>query len=289
MDENLSNICLELIDLLTYEKIRTIQLANTEVSSSIARRLIVANASTNVQASSTIKSEKIPQIKVALCIQRYVHLSPEMNELEKDYTNLVTQLETEHSYLSDHELRHKREIELAKQRQNSPTSTTTAVNIVETAVDLEDRLAKEFKNFQFMPRETEDDKTNNLRSHNRKLDQNLLLIVQQKNSQSNKDEWIFPEKAYNGEPSLRAAAEQIISTCGNLHVQISGNAPLAYYKNNADSSSKKIFFYKGEYLAGVVKQFATVKSSPYKDHAWITHEDLSKYLSPSYYKAVKDM
>jgi hypothetical protein len=28
------------------------------------------------------------------------------------------------------------------------------VNIVETAVDLEDRLAKEFKNFQFMSRET---------------------------------------------------------------------------------------------------------------------------------------
>jgi hypothetical protein len=96
------------------------------------------------------------------------------------------------------------------------------MNIVETAVDLEDRLAKEFKNFQLMSRETgalslilcvefillfgylEDDKTNNLRSHNRKLDQNLLLIVQHKNSQSNKEEWIFPEKTYDGEPSLRA-------------------------------------------------------------------------------------
>ena len=50
----------------------------------------------------------------------------------------------------------------------------------------------------------EDDKTNNVRSHNRKLDQNLLLIVQQTNSQSHKDEWIFPEKTYDGEPSLRA-------------------------------------------------------------------------------------
>lgn len=44
--------------------------------------------------------------------------------------------------------------EIAKQRQSSPTSTAASVNIVETAVDLEDRLAKEFKNFQFMPRET---------------------------------------------------------------------------------------------------------------------------------------
>lgn len=47
--------------------------------------------------------------------------------------------------------------ELAKQRQSSPTSTTTttaSVNIVETVVDIEDRLAKEFKNFKFMPSET---------------------------------------------------------------------------------------------------------------------------------------
>jgi hypothetical protein len=84
------------------------------VSSSIARRIVVANASTNVQASTssppTVKSEKLPQIKVALCIQRYVHLSPEMDPLEKDYSNLITQLETENSYLSDHELRHKREM-----------------------------------------------------------------------------------------------------------------------------------------------------------------------------------
>lgn len=81
------------------------------VSSSIARRLLLANASTNVQTSSSSKImfEKLPQIKVALCIQRYPHLSPEMNQLEKDYTNLMTQLEVENSYLSDHELRHKRE------------------------------------------------------------------------------------------------------------------------------------------------------------------------------------
>ena len=104
------------------------------------------------------------------------------------------------------------------------------MNIIETAVDLEDRLAKEFSNFQMMPRETgtclfvvtydrillfvflEDDKTNNLRSHNRKLDHNLLLIVQQKNSQANKDEWIFPEKIYDGEASLRAVRMSYIST-----------------------------------------------------------------------------
>ena len=52
---------------------------------------------------------KRSQIKVALCIQRYAHLSPEMTQLEKDYMDLITQLEVENSYLSDHELRHKTE------------------------------------------------------------------------------------------------------------------------------------------------------------------------------------
>lgn len=81
------------------------------VSSSIARRLVLANASTSTQAATAAvtKSEKLPQIKVALCIQRYAHLSPEMAPIEKDYADLITQLETENSYLSDHELRHKRE------------------------------------------------------------------------------------------------------------------------------------------------------------------------------------
>ena len=68
--------------------------------------MIVANALT----SSSTTANKQPQIKVALCIQRYAHLSPEMSQLEKDYTNLLTQVETEGSYLSDHELRHKREV-----------------------------------------------------------------------------------------------------------------------------------------------------------------------------------
>lgn len=47
---------------------------------------------------------------MALCIQRYAQLSPEMTQLEKDYTDIITQLEVEGSHLSDHELRHKREL-----------------------------------------------------------------------------------------------------------------------------------------------------------------------------------
>lgn len=177
------------------------------------------------------------------------------------------------------------------------------MNIVETAVDFEDRLAKEFENFQFMPRQTgetmktdasidhffflslDDDKTNNLRSHHRKLDQNLVLIVKRKD----KDEWIFPEKKVDGEKSLRQVVENLIPTCGNLHVQISGNAPWAVYNSSMNSTGEKVFFYKGEFLAGHIKSFSSQKSSLYSDHAWIVHEDLPKYLSAEYFKAVRDM
>ena len=72
------------------------------VASSIARRCFLAHASSHASA--------MPQIKVALCIQRYASLSPEMKPLEKEYSNLLERLETDNSYLSDHELRHKTEM-----------------------------------------------------------------------------------------------------------------------------------------------------------------------------------
>lgn len=56
-----------------------------------------------------ISTSKSSSIKVALCLQRYPTLSPPMTSLEKNYSELVTKLETETSYLSDHEMRHKRE------------------------------------------------------------------------------------------------------------------------------------------------------------------------------------
>lgn len=51
---------------------------------------------------------------------------------------------------------------------------------------------------------------------------------------------VFFEQSNQNTFHLFQAAEQLISTCGNLHVQISGNAPLAWYKNEADASSKKV-------------------------------------------------
>ena len=85
-----------------------INILGSLVSSSIARRCFLAHASGNAPAAG--KSDAMPQIKVALCIQRYASLSPEMNPLEKEYTTLLERLETDNSYLSDHELRHKTEM-----------------------------------------------------------------------------------------------------------------------------------------------------------------------------------
>ena len=85
-----------------------IDVVGSLVSSSIVRRCFLANASSN--APPARKSDSMPQIKVALCIQRYASLSPEMTPLEKEYSNLLGRLETDNSYLSDHELRHKTEM-----------------------------------------------------------------------------------------------------------------------------------------------------------------------------------
>ncbi|CAF1342721.1 unnamed protein product, partial [Didymodactylos carnosus] len=193
--------------------------------------------------SSSISSDdtniQTPQnIAVALCIQRYPHLSPEMSKLESDYSDLIEKSETAESYLSDHELRIKRELQTTQQKPKEIATSTTkspstsAAIAVETAQDFEDKMNKEFKQFQFALRQTDDDKTNNIKSQNRKLDQNLLLIVQRKNEKNGKDEWIFPQKLYEGEKSLRMTADQVPSICGNLNVQILGNAPWAWYKSS---------------------------------------------------------
>ena len=55
-------------------------------------------------AKETPTSHEIPQIQVAVCLQRLPIITREKIELEKHYTELQEQLEFEHSSLSDYEI-----------------------------------------------------------------------------------------------------------------------------------------------------------------------------------------
>lgn len=52
-------------------------------------------------------SEEKWQLCSAVCLQRTTKITQEMTKIEKDFSQLMSQLELENSSLSDHELRHK--------------------------------------------------------------------------------------------------------------------------------------------------------------------------------------
>ena len=54
--------------------------------------------------TSTAVNNEIPQIRIAICLQRLPIITREKNELEKLYDELQEQLEFEHSSLSDYEV-----------------------------------------------------------------------------------------------------------------------------------------------------------------------------------------
>lgn len=70
--------------------------------------------------------------------------------------------------------------------------------------------------------------------------------------------------------------------CGvDMDTWFVGRQPIGIYKQN--TTNEKTFFMKARVYAGQVKP-----SKEISDFAWLTKEELSKTLSPEYYKAIKD-
>lgn len=46
----------------------------------------------------------------AVCVERMPVITSEMNDLEKRYSNLINEMNIRRSYLSDHELRHLKDM-----------------------------------------------------------------------------------------------------------------------------------------------------------------------------------
>lgn len=128
----------------------------------------------------------------------------------------------------------------------------------QTAQDLEEMWKDEANKFQFAPRITEADKTNDTTSTNRKLEESLTLVVEQQVG----DEKIalLPESRLQEGETLRQAAERMIkATCGDsAKTQIYGNGPCGFYKYKypramrKDVVGAKVFFYRAVLKAGEV-------------------------------------
>lgn len=187
----------------------------------------------------------------------------------------------------DHEIRKekdKRQQELIKAGKIEIELDSDARSL-QTAQDFEDSNQEELSKFRFASRETEDDKSNNLQSVNRKLEDTLMLICGEKVGSN--ESFLFPQGKWVEGESLRQSAERIVQERfgQELKVQFYGHAPCGFYKYKYKPTEKfeavgvKTFFYRAAYKGGEVKD----KKLKFE---WVNEEDLKKKVRTSYYNSV---
>ncbi|KAI8336149.1 39S mitochondrial ribosomal protein L46-domain-containing protein [Chlamydoabsidia padenii] len=131
---------------------------------------------------------------------------------------------------------------------------------------------------------TQADKENDIKKLDRALQRHLYLIVKQHN------QWQFPQTDLHTNEYLHEAAErQLKEACGkDMDVWFVGRQPITFYKQSPsrkeETEGLKIFFMKARMYAGQAKP----NNKDVSDYAWLTKDELATYLTPDYYKAIKD-
>jgi large subunit ribosomal protein L46 len=144
----------------------------------------------------------------------------------------------------------------------------------------------ELSKFVAAPRETEDDKKNNVKSLQRKLDDTLVYLCD--HSLGKESVMLLPQGKWNEGETLRQTAERIVSEkCGsNIKVHFYGNAPVGFYRykypvaDRKETVGAKVFFFRAIYKAGDV-------SNPKQNYMWINEDEMKGKVKDVYYNAVK--
>lgn len=202
---------------------------------------------------------------------------------------MLSQIEFENSLKSDHEIRNEREklqAELIKKGEIEVDTDSTK----QTAQDFEDACVDELSKFKLAPRVTEADKANDIKSLNRKLDETLVLLVQQQFG--NKPMFVLPQTKWNEGETMRQAAERAVRelTGGGLRVQFYGNAPCGFYKYKYPASERsetvggKIFFYRATLRRNVEQ-----KIDPKVALQWRSKSELDQVLKQPYSATVAEL
>lgn len=188
---------------------------------------------------------------------------------------------------SDHELRREKDIrqeELIKAGKLEIELDSDARSL-QTAQDFEDLNQEELSKFNFAPRETEDDKINNVKSHNRKLDDTLMLLCEERVDKV--EAFLLPQAQWAEGETLRQTAERIVKEKlgGEIKVHFYGHAPCGFYKykyksgEQSDAVGAKTFFYRAALKAGNVQD----KNMNFE---WVNEEQLKGKVRSSYYASV---
>lgn len=251
--------------------------------------ILVRSVSSSPESSlKPTESKQKWDLHAGVLVERLPIVTKTLKPIEKEFQQLLWQQEFEKSLKSDHELQHERDLiqaELIKKGEIEIDLDETVTK--QTAQDLKDAYTEEYKKFKFGLRETEADKKNDLKSLNRKLENILYLLVEQK--LGNKVHLILPQGIRQEGETMRQTAERVLrEKCGdNLDVFFYGNAPCGFYKykypidQRKEAIGVKVFFYRAAYNKG------NIDEKIIKKFEWITHEDLVRKLKGSYSESVQ--
>ncbi|KAL7980133.1 hypothetical protein Chor_001401 [Crotalus horridus] len=221
----------------------------------------------------------------ALCLQRRPLLAQLPSPEEEEMAELTQQIEVEKSLYSDHELRCFAEDELLRQRNKEKYDIPEKVVLVQ---EIEDAWEQKFQKFKPAPRITEADQNDDRTSLNRKLDQNLMLLVKQKFGEE--DIWLLPQTEWQQGETLRNTVERVLVTLPGIRMQAKflGNAPCGFYKfkfpkaiRSETNPGGKVFFFKA-FLEGSPQ----LSSKETVDYLWVSKGELGDYLKPAYHSQV---
>lgn len=196
----------------------------------------------------------------------------------------MKQIEFEQSHKSDFEIRDEKDKLIAQLTQKGKYDDVESA-LQQTAQDLKDAWRDELQTCQLNSRITEADRKNDLKSTNRKLEETLILLVEQ--TLGNGKHMILPQgKRQNGE-TMRQTAERVLKeNCGDdIDVMFYGNAPCGFYKwkypsdQRGESVGAKLFFYRAAYKKGVIND----KQSKFE---WLDKVELQGKLKSQYADSV---
>lgn len=193
-------------------------------------------------------------------------------------------MEFEQSYKSDFEIRHEKDKLITELTQKGNLDDVDTA-LQQTAQDLKDAWRDELHKFQLNSRVTEADRKNDIKSTNRKLEETLILLVEQK--LGNNNHMLLPQgKRQDGE-TMRQTAERVVKeNCGDdIEVMFYGNAPCGFYKwkypsdQRGDAVGGKLFFFRSAYKKGRIDE----KQAKYE---WLDKTELKGKLNNQYASSV---
>ncbi|GAO48790.1 hypothetical protein SAICODRAFT_18651 [Saitoella complicata NRRL Y-17804] len=292
---------------------RAVFTASKSTRAAFASRRHYSTATEEVDTSSELpaineydappKAANVPHYEAhaAVILTRGPIITKELTPFEKEYFQYQRRLADEISspfpvdfYFKKGSLAEKRWLAAAEARKKgvaavqAPTqeeiergAPTGSERVFEEEAGLGEKLAQ--------PRQTDADKKNDITALDRKLDQNLYLLVKEK------DVWRFPYGPVGAVEALHeTAARRLDETCGvDMNTWFVSRHPVGAMKFKFRSPvagpkfsyvGRRTFFLRGRIFAGQVKL-----SNEYQEFAWLTKDEIKERVSQTYWDGVGAM